>query len=441
MKRAVVLGLGISGVTAASFMIKKGYSIALCDDNIDHLNNVLEKLKNENKVCDITICNDVFPKDIDLLVVSPGIPRSHLFYREAKKRSIDIAGEIELASRYLQDETVIAVTGTNGKSTTVTLIRDMLAAAGKKVFLGGNIGRSMLDGVEKGFDYFVLELSSFQLEALNSLKLDIAVILNITPDHLDRYSGFKEYAETKFNIASFLKNRGLLVLNGEDKTVLSYAKKTGKKTEFFSGEKASVSSDGKKILYDKGEISLKNTPLQGEHNLENIKASIVAVSKFVEKADAEKAINEFKTLAHRTEFVRKLDGISFFNDSKGTNVGATEKSLRGFDDSSVILIMGGVDKGGSYAPLLEPVLEKCRKLILIGESAEIIANEFKSKIDIEIAYNDMGLAVKKAFIFAESSNTVLLSPACSSYDMFKNYRERGDEFSRIVNNLTLEDRL
>jgi UDP-N-acetylmuramoylalanine--D-glutamate ligase len=419
---ALVIGYGITGKSAAEFLIKYGNKVYIYDDREEVLKNLPEKFKRYS--------SDI---EIDIAIKSPGFSNEHKIVKEISQKGIELISEIELAARNLENEKVVAVTGTNGKSTTVSLIAQILKQGGKNVFLCGNIGDPIINGVGKNYDILVIEMSSYQIEGLKSLHPDVSAILNVSPDHLDRYDSYEDYLMTKAMLAKMTKDDGLVVLNGGDEPLLAATSSVNVKKALFS------SSNTGEIIYRNGNIYFRNSEiimdeieLSGIHNVENIMASILCADYFgVSENDCMDAIYNFKGLPHRTEFVDSFEGVTFVDDSKGTNVGAVEKSMAGFEDSSLILILGGVDKGGSYEPLVDLVQKKCRGIVLIGSSKDIIRPAFEGVVPIEEA-DSMILAVEKSFKLANGSGTVLLSPACSSFDWYSNYKERGKDFVKCV---------
>lgn len=421
----LVIGYGITGKSTADFLIKYGNKVYIYDDSEDVINSLPERFMFHD--------GSVIP---DLAVKSPGVSNDHKVVIALKAAGVEIISEMELAARYLENEKVVAVTGTNGKSTTVSLIAEIFKKAGKNVFLCGNIGDPVVGGIGKGHDVLVVELSSYQIEGLESLHPDVCAILNVSPDHLDRYSSYEEYLMTKVKLAKLTKKDGLVVLNGSDEPLMAA---TGtldvNKAYFSSSDSGNIAFRNGSIYFGNSEIIIEETNLTGIHNVENIMASILCAGYFdINENDIADAVYTFKGLQHRTELVDTFNGVSFVNDSKGTNVGAVEKSLAGFNDKSVVLILGGVDKGGSYEPLVKLVKNKCNALVLIGSSAKIIRTAFEGVVPIEEA-DSMMLAVEKSYDLAQGSGTVLLSPACSSFDWYANFKERGKDFVKCVSKL------
>lgn len=422
----LIVGLGISGISSARFLKDKGNEIFIYDDNASQL----EKYSAQYSTYDENL-------KYELAIISPGVPATHPVIQKLNNQKTEIIGELELAGRFVKDEKIIAVTGTNGKSTTVSLVHAFLKNAGFKSFLCGNIGEPVINGIGKGYDFFVIELSSFQLETLKSLRPDVAMVLNVTPDHLDRYKDFEDYKNTKLNLLNLLKKGGVAVLGTG--IVDKDFKHPGFDLKLFSVDGTDdIKCDETNVYFDGKKLKVDDLKIRGHHNVENIMAAVLGVRKWVSDTEIlRKSLLEFNPLAHRTAFVDKFQGVEFIDDSKGTNVGAVEKSLAGFADGKVVLILGGVDKGGSYEPVRILADKKCKGVVLIGASKEIIRPYFKGFKNVETA-DSMAEAVKKSFDLAENDGVVLFSPACSSFDWYKNYKERGDDFVNKVKELKAE---
>ncbi len=423
--KALVIGLGVSGTSSAKFLKKFGNEVSIYDDN----RGVLDKFSETYPV----YSRDEF---YDTAIISPGVPSDHPVVMELRAKGTEVVGEMELAGRYLSNEKVIAVTGTNGKSTTVSVVCDMLKEAGYKAFLCGNIGEPVIEGVNKNFDFLVIEISSFQLETLKSIRPDVSMILNVTPDHLDRYTSYEHYLLTKVELAKLTKPDGLVILNGGDEALVAACRPVNAVKRYFSVKGTDdISYRNGSIYFGNSELKIDDLHLQGLHNVENIMASVLGVSPYIDDVNVlRRCLKSFKPLAHRTEFVDEFKGVVFIDDSKGTNVGAVEMSLAGFEDGKVVLILGGVDKGGSYEPLRILAEKKCKGVVLIGEAKDKIKSYFQGFKGLEQA-DSMKEAVEKSFVLAKNDGIVLLSPACSSYDWYKNYKERGNDFRNRVSEL------
>ena len=376
---------------------------------------------------------------MDYVVPSPGVPMDNLMLREAVARHIPVLSEIELAQRFFRAP-LIAITGTNGKSTTTTLIGAMLKADGKKTFLGGNLGAPFIGAVEDQWDWGVVEISSFQLEWVEIFKPHIAVHLNVTEDHLDRYPSFADYCRAKERIFAAQSGADWAILNRDDERVWALRDRLKARVVSFgfsSIAQGVFATDDEIVLRaneNEERFSLKNVKIQGVHNIENMMAAVAATKcAGVSRRAIEKTLEEFPGLEHRLEFVREKDGVRYYNDSKGTNVGAVVKSLASFS-ARVILLAGGVDKGGEYAPLADGVAKKVRRLILFGAAKQTIAAAL-GHLTTTVMVEDLGAAVRDAAAHGQAGDVVLLSPACSSFDQFSNYAERGKVFKARVQEL------
>ncbi|MCX7965570.1 MAG: UDP-N-acetylmuramoyl-L-alanine--D-glutamate ligase, partial [Syntrophorhabdaceae bacterium] len=373
----------------------------------------------------------------ELIVLSPGVDSNMPIIKEAKEKGIMVIGEIELASYYVQ-EPIIAITGTNGKTTVTTLLGEIFRAQFGEIFVGGNIGNPLIDYVIGGkkTKFVIVEISSFQLETIHTFHPHISVLLNITEDHLDRYKSFNEYRDAKLRIFENQTQEDMAVINKRiDMDMPIRPKKFYFSVDevldegaFYKDGFMHVRLEGKEYIYRR-ELS----PLLGDHNTENLLSClIVAHIAGIKKEVIEDVIAKFKGLPHRVEFVRDIEGVKFINDSKATNVDATKRALEGLK-GRVILIAGGKDKGGSYKEIA-PEMEKLKAMILIGEAKERIEKELGGYTRI-YKVNDLKEAVYKAYEIAEKHDIVLLSPMCSSFDMFSNYKERGNIFKDIVGSL------
>lgn len=440
-KKILVLGLARTGVAAARLASSLGADV-LVSDIKSH-----EKLREHIKMLDgldVKFSLGSHPESllngVDLIVVSPGIPGTIPILLKARILGIKIVSEIEFAYNFLKVP-VIAITGTNGKTTTTKLVNELLIAAGYRSQALGNIGTPLSGFVlnSQEYDYLVVEVSSFQLEEVVNFKPFISLVLNITPDHMDRYRTIEEYAQAKYRIFERQGEKDFLVLNHDDLALKKLSPETEASVLYFSTRETIKNGcyvKGSEIFFGfegriKSVCSLGDIKLEGLHNLENALAAITACSVCrVESGAIKKALNKFKPPPHRIEFVREINGVRFINDSKGTNVGAVVKSLMSYS-SPIILIAGGRDKKGDFDVLRDLVRTKVKKLVLIGEAKEKIRkslNGFTQSIDAV----DMNDAVKKSFEAASSGNIVLLSPGCASFDMFSSYEERGVAFRNAV---------
>jgi UDP-N-acetylmuramoylalanine--D-glutamate ligase len=376
---------------------------------------------------------------MDYVVPSPGVPMTHLLLQEAQARRIAVLSEVELAYRFFRAP-LVAITGTNGKSTTTTLIGKMLQADGKKTFLGGNLGAPFIGAVSQDWDWGVVEISSFQLEWVETFRPRIALLLNLTEDHLDRYATFAEYCRAKERIFAAQKTDDVAILNRDDPLVWKLKDKVPARVISFgfSPLNDGVFATANEIIWRDGageeRFSLAGAKIHGVHNVENLMAAIAAAKVAgVSRRAIVQTLEEFPGLEHRLEFVREKDGVRYYNDSKGTNVGAVVKSLASFS-APVILLAGGVDKGGDYAPLEDAVKQKVRRLILFGAAQQTIAAAL-GHLTRTVLVEDIGGAVRDAAAHGQAGDVVLLSPACSSFDQFQNYAERGKVFKNLVQGL------
>ncbi|HEU0251625.1 MAG TPA: UDP-N-acetylmuramoyl-L-alanine--D-glutamate ligase, partial [Pyrinomonadaceae bacterium] len=376
---------------------------------------------------------------LDLVVVSPGVPATIIPIRYAERAGAEVIGEVELASRFLKGR-IIAITGSNGKTTTTSLIGELLRDAGMNVQVGGNIGKALISMVETSSDdgWTVAELSSFQLETIKTFRPTIAVVLNVTPNHMDRYETFNDYAGAKHRIFMNQTNEDVAVLNADDPTVSSWASGLRAQVMNFSVKREldnGIFLRGRELVFhDRVLLNVDEMKLRGLHNVENTAAAFaagLAAGASIESMNG--AAKRFDPVEHRLEFVAEIEGVKFYNDSKATSVDATLKALEAFahEPGKVVLILGGRGKKAPYAPLESLVRTKVRKLVLIGEDAETIASELGELAPFERA-PDMEDAVARSFDAAEKGDVVLLAPACASFDMFDSFEHRGQVFKEEV---------
>jgi UDP-N-acetylmuramoylalanine--D-glutamate ligase len=434
----LIVGLGMTGVATALFLAKMGKKITIVDEKPEKdLSVPLKALKG----IQFTGCFGPHRKEDflahSLIVLSPGVDSEHPFLREAKEKGIKVIGEMELAYAFI-DEPIIAVTGTNGKTTVTTLMGEMFKKAYGDVFVGGNIGDPLINYVLKGIKtrFVIIEVSSFQLETIEAFRPKTAILLNVTEDHLDRYRSFAEYRDAKYRIFENQQEDDYAILN----TNLPSIEGIRAQKRFFSTEKnveeGSFFKDGIMTVRLKGEeyrYERAISPLVGIHNTENLLVAIlVAHIHGLEEGLIREAVRDFKGLPHRVEAIRQIDNILFYNDSKATNVDSTKRALESVD-GRVVLIAGGKDKGGSYKVIAEQ-MKKVRALILIGEAKERINAELGVYTETYMESNLSG-AVKRAFKVAKDGDVVLFSPMCSSFDMFRDYKDRGNQFKTMVESL------
>ncbi|MGQ9646776.1 MAG: UDP-N-acetylmuramoyl-L-alanine--D-glutamate ligase [Thermodesulfobacteriota bacterium] len=443
-RRVLVVGLARTGLATAAFLKAKGSIVSTTEmkpkEEMGEATEELEKIGVSYMEWGGHQAKTFLSQD--LIVVSPGVDLKIDPIQEALKKGIQVISEIELAYQHIRIP-IIAVTGTNGKTTTTHLIGEMLREDGKRVGVGGNVGEPLILFAEGGdrWEVVVVEVSSFQLEAIEEFHPGISVLLNVTEDHLDRYTSYEAYIEAKARIFMNQDSGDVAIVNGDDPVVAGLAKRVRAKKILFSSKErlreGAYSNNQKIVLRLGGEeesYSLAKTPLKGVHNVENMMAALAAVRICgASKRAAESVLCRFEGLEHRLEFVREIDGIRFFNDSKGTNVGSVVKSLQSFSDR-VILIAGGKDKRGDLTPLRDPIRQRVKRLILIGEARERMARELGGLTETTMA-ETLEEAVLLACQTAKRGEVVLLSPACSSFDMFKDYKERGKVFKDAVRRL------
>ncbi len=440
-QRAVVMGAGVSGLWSALFLRSQGLSVVLSDmaplSELDP--EVVTKVKGSGVELEAGGHKDRTFMESDLVVVSPGVPQETALLQRVREKGIRVIGEFELAARFI-DEPIIAVTGTNGKTTVTTMLGDLLRHAGRSVFVGGNIGTPLSAYLlsEKRADLVVAEVSSFQLETIEYFRPKVALILNITEDHLDRHPSFQDYVDAKYRIVKDMGPGDHAILNlprlpcpvpvppkcsalyyglGHQKGLNAWVKESEIRVELPTSRRHS--------------FSVSTFPLPGRHNLENLMAVILAALVLgVSSNLIQEMIGRFRPLPHRIEPVGEIDGVRFYDDSKATNVDATVSALEDFE-TSVVLIAGGLQKGGDYTPLKEVCRRKVRAVVLIGEASQALTTLLHVTV-ATLEAKDMEDAVKKAFEIARPRGVVLLSPACASFDMFSSYRQRGDAFKRAV---------
>jgi UDP-N-acetylmuramoylalanine--D-glutamate ligase len=405
-RTALVVGMGKSGQAAARLLLAKGATVLEADD----------------KKAGTRRAEPEALAGIDLVVVSPGVPLDKPLFAEARLRAIETVGEVELASRFIE-EPILGVTGTNGKSTTTALCGHLLATAGLRVFTGGNLGTALSNRLldEGKLDATVCELSSYQLESIRTFRCAAAAVLNVTPDHLDRYPSLEEYARAKARIFENQRQGDRAVLNAADARVREMRTNPGVE----------------RVVIDprKDTLTLRAPTLRGAHNLENALAATALAAHLGLGAEVmQRGLDSYPGLPHRLEPVRTLNGVEWVNDSKATNVDSVEKSLTAFP-GNVLLILGGRGKGAPYAPLRQLVVERVKAILTIGEDANKVADELGDLRPLH-ACETLPAAVEKARSLAKAGDVVLLSPACASYDQFNNFEERGEQFKALVGRLS-----
>ncbi len=443
-KKVLVIGAARSGIASASFLVRQGATVALNDAKpLEKWSEEALALKHEG----VGLLAGEVPgwllDQIELLVVSPGVPTKSIPVRYADRAGAEVIGEVELAARYLKGR-IVAITGSNGKTTTTSLIGELLSEAGLRVQVGGNIGKPLISLVANSSDdgWTVVEVSSFQLETIKDFHPQIAVALNVTPNHMDRYESFMDYAAAKHRMFMNQTQSDVAVLNADDEIVSSWASGLRAKASWFSVKRELAEGfflKGPEIVWRSNGVERTITrraemELRGLHNVENVLAALAAgVACGADLNSMRRTVGNFRPVEHRLEFVADVRGVKFYNDSKATSVDATLKALEAFQDDpgKVVLILGGRGKKAPYAPLSSLVGEKVRRMILIGEDAETIAQELGTFAPHQRAA-DMREAVQSAARAAESGDTVLLAPACASFDMFDSYEHRGAVFKSEV---------
>lgn len=444
MKRLVILGAGESGVGTAILGKQKGYEVFVSDKQ-----KIKEKYKEVLKHNEIAWEEETHTETLilnaDLVMKSPGIPEKVLIVQKLTQKGIAVISEIEFAAQYT-NATIIGITGSNGKTTTATLTHHILKQGGLKVGLAGNIGQSFaLQVAEQNHDYYVLELSSFQLDGIIHFRPHIAILTNITEDHLDRYDyKFEKYIASKFQIIKNQNETDFFIYDEDDKIIENWIQKHSIASQkypfslqrkmrngaYIENQNITISNDNKTI-----QMPTKSLELQGNHNLKNaMAAATVAKLLSIRKATIRESLENFQGVEHRLETVLKIQNVTYINDSKATNVNATFYALDSMT-SPTVWILGGVDKGNNYEELLPLVNEKVKAIICLGVDNEKIMNAFGNIVSVIAETQTMKEAVQYAYKLSERGDSVLLSPACASFDLFENYEDRGRQFKEAVRNL------
>jgi UDP-N-acetylmuramoylalanine--D-glutamate ligase len=444
-RKTLVLGAGKSGVASAEFLARRGATVALHDKK--PLANWTEKARSLKEKFGVGLIDENLPSwlldQIDLVVISPGIPTNSIPARYVKRKDGEVIGEVELAYRFTQGR-FVGITGSNGKTTTTTLIGELLKNSGVESQIGGNIGTPLVELIETSTEngWTVAELSSFQLETIKEFRPTVGICLNVTPNHLDRYDFFSDYAAAKHRLFMNQTAEDVAVLNADDEITASWSQGLKANVVLFSVKKEldeglflrqrdliCRASGKEKVLTTRDEIFLR-----GLHNVENVLASLAAGLACGAAPDSmRETIRNFKGVEHRIEFVAEIDGVKFYNDSKATSVDATLKALEAFAEEAgkTVLILGGRGKNAPYAPLVPLVEKSVRALILIGEDAANIESQLENHARI-VRADSIADAVQKSLAAAEKGDAVLLAPACASFDMFASFEERGKVFKDSV---------
>jgi len=443
-KRILVVGLGKSGVASALFLESRGARVTVSDaKSEEQLRHEIPSLLDRGIVVETGKHGERTFRDQDMIVVSPGVPTDVPQLEQARRLGIPVLGEIELAARFLQG-TIVAITGSNGKTTTTTLAGEIVASGGRKTLVGGNIGTPAITFVDQTSPdaWVVLEISSFQLETISDFRSHIAAILNVTPDHLDRHGSMENYIAAKARIFENQTANDFAVLNADDPLTAQLAGALRSQVVWFSRrhavERGTYVRDGTIFFRDSGgdhEIAPSaEITLKGAHNLENVLAAVaIGALSGAAPAAIRRAVKEFKAVEHRLEFVQTVRGVEYYNDSKATNVDATIKALESFP-GGIHLILGGKDKGSDYGVLRNLLRERAVCVYTIGAAAAKIESQIGDAVSISSS-GTLELAVRKAAEQAKPGEIVLLAPACASFDQFQNYEERGRTFKDLVHAL------
>jgi len=444
-KRYLILGLGKSGLSAALYLRRQKAKLVLADtrENIDGLESLRENFPNAGIFLgelSLSLLDGV-----DVLVISPGLSPEHPLVKEARRRSLDVIGDVELFCQRASSP-IVAITGTNAKSTVVTLIAKMISDAGYSVGLGGNIGTpalELLDRTSAEPDFYVLELSSFQLESTPSLKAKVAAVLNVTPDHMDRYDSFEDYVSTKQRI---YHNCDVALFNRDDENtrpgnqavkVVSFgAEKPGNAEELSYSLEHTLTATYL-LRGNKRTIPSDELRIGGEHNYLNCLAAMAVCDVVGIPGETQiRSLQEFSGLAHRCETVADITGVRWINDSKGTNVGASLAALNGFGKTfsqQIILILGGVSKDATFSPLIKLINQYVKKVLVYGQDSAKIIDDLTKGVTCPVeTYESLEQVVNAARSATEDKDLVLFSPACASFDMFDNFEHRGDVFKKLV---------
>ena len=446
-KRVLVVGLGKSGVASALFLKAHGARVTVSDAKPqDELKNEIPVLLDQGIAVETGGHGERTFRGQDLIVVSPGVPVDAPLLVQARALGEKVIGEIELAAEFFPGK-IVAITGSNGKTTTTTLAGEILAAGGLSAVVGGNIGTPAISLVERASaeTIAVLEVSSFQLETIQTFRPRIAVVLNVTPDHLDRHRTFAAYTDAKARIFENQEKDDFAVLNADDPTCVEMATRTKAGVFWFSREKevkqGAYAHDGQILFRDsKGQreiMLLSEIPLKGAHNVENALAAVcVGMLSAVDPERIRQAVASFKAVEHRLEYVATIRGVEYYNDSKATNVDATIKALESFP-ANIHLILGGKDKGSDYTVLNDLLRQRAKRVYTIGAAAGKIESQIKGAAEIVHA-ETLENAIQRASDSAQPGDIVLLAPACASFDQFRNYEHRGKVFKETVKALTAQ---
>jgi UDP-N-acetylmuramoylalanine--D-glutamate ligase len=455
-KRVLVVGLGRSGAASAIFLQEHGAKVTISDAKSEvRQQSEVSALLDRGISIETGYHGERTFRDQDLIVVSPGVPSDQPLVQHARSLGIPVIGEVELASRFLQGK-VLAITGSNGKTTTTSLVGEIMSKSGRKTLVGGNIGTPVISmaGKSSPDNFALLEISSFQLETIEQICPWIAAILNITPDHLDRHHTFQAYVDAKARIFENQKASDFAVLNADDPASAALKPNIKGKLYWFSRKNAVENGaflKGEQIIFrdnfrepgkEQVVLSRSDVHLKGEHNIENVLAAVVmTMLAGCTAQQVQQGVSEFRAVEHRLEFVTTINGVAFYNDSKATNVDATVKALESFP-GNIHIILGGKDKGSDYTELVPLLRARAKRAYLIGAAAEKISSQIQGATEITHS-GTLERAVRQAFDSAKPGDVVVLAPACASFDQFENYEQRGRVFKEQVLGLapvTLGDR-
>ena len=461
-KTVIVVGLGLTGLAVARFLKKRGAVVIVTDQAAEEtLGRRVQEIHEMGIAMELGRHRSQTFEKADIVVVSPGVAHTIEPLLRAKEHGIPVIGEIELASRFIK-EPILAVTGTNGKTTTSEMIGSMLKHSGFNIFVGGNIGNPLIDYVdaEQKADFIVAEISSFQLDTIDTFRPKIGVLLNITRDHLDRYPNFEAYAASKIRIFENQQTDDIAILNGSDPVVRSLSEPLKSIKLYYASldnEEEGAVNNGTRIRFcfnkfkkrdNKGSLAhlascdgrflnISGIKLIGRHNMENASAAaLAALAAGASPKTVQEALNCYQSAAHRLEHIDTIHGVDFFNDSKATNVDAVIRAVESFG-RPVVLIMGGLDKGGNFQALRKVLARHAKKLIVMGKAAVRIQSALEDTVPTTSAAS-MADAVKQAYRVVSPDNVILLSPGCASFDMYDNYAQRGEDFKKAVKNFKLQ---
>lgn len=438
----LIIGLGQTGFSCAKFLVQQGIDVAVMDTREIPPSLAALQQNYPEVVIKTGGLDEQWLQQADMIVLSPGVDPRIPELEAARDAGVEVVGDIELFARYA-NAPIVAITGSNGKSTVTTLLAEMVKAAGQIAQVGGNLGTPALDLItEPAPDFYIIELSSFQLETVKSLNAFTAVILNVSPDHLDRYDSVQDYQRAK---ARIYHGDGVMVLNRDDKVVNDLAQpdrhQIGFSLHVSSGvDFGVITQNGQQWIAEGNQALMPVTELKimGQHNVANVLAALALGSAMALPIAAMlTALQQYSGLPHRSHFVTERRGVRWFNDSKATNVGACIAAIEGMaGNCQIVLIAGGMAKGQDFRTLTASLSNHVRAVILIGQDAAILAKEIPANVQ-QVQANDMTDAVHKADVMSQTGDIVLLSPACASFDMFSGYAERGDVFEQAVMGLTV----